>query len=107
MSGHDGDRNADARGKRAIALRYDGTGAPVVTAAGDGELGERIRALAAANGVPIYKDTGLAALLSEVDLGEEIPEALYLAVAEVIAFAWTLSAEQENPPETTLPVVAR
>ncbi len=84
--------------KRAVALRYDGTGAPVVTAAGSGEVADRIRELAAAHDVPIYRDSGLAALLSEVDLGEEIPEALYLAIAEVIAFAWMLSAEKESLP---------
>lgn len=86
---------------RAVALRYDGAGAPVVTASGSGEVGKRIMEVAAKHDIPVYRDTGLAALLSEVDLGTEIPEPLYLAVAEVIAFAWMLSAEKEN-----LPVVA-
>ena len=87
--------------RRAIALRYDGSGAPLVTASGSGELATRIMEIASEHNVPVYRDTGLAALLSEVDLGTEIPEALYLAIAEVIAFAWMVSAEKENLPVLT------
>ena len=88
----------NAGDKRVVALRYDGSGAPVVTASGSGELASRIMEIAKLHDIPVYRDTGLAALLSEVDLGAEIPEALYLAIAEVIAFAWMLSAEKESSP---------
>jgi len=82
--------------ERAIALRYDGENAPRITAKGDGELAERILALAEEQAVPLHQDPQLAALLSQIPLGDEIPEALYRAVAEVIAFAYLLSGKR--PP---------
>lgn len=72
----------------AVALRYEGNGAPRVTAKGAGETAQRIRDIAAEQGIPLREDDDLVQLLTRVDLGEEIPPALYLAVAEVIAFAY-------------------
>ncbi|QYZ64825.1 MAG: flagellar protein FhlB [Gammaproteobacteria bacterium (ex Lamellibrachia satsuma)] len=80
----------------AIALNYDGENAPKLTAKGRGELAERILALAEENDVPLHEDAELAALLSQIPLGDEIPEALYRAIAEVIAFAYILSGKR--PP---------
>ncbi|HEX8101410.1 MAG TPA: EscU/YscU/HrcU family type III secretion system export apparatus switch protein [Solirubrobacteraceae bacterium] len=79
------------RPERAIALKYSGSGAPQVAASGQGLVAERIRALAEEAGVPIRRDPALAAALSTLDLGKEIPEELYLAVAEVLAWAYQLS----------------
>lgn len=75
----------------AVALRYDGTGAPRVTAKGRAELAERIVAAAREHGIPLQEEPALAAVLAQIPLGDEIPEALYRAVAEVIAFAYLLS----------------
>jgi len=80
----------------AIALRYDGDGAPQVTAAGRQGLAERIRQMAAEAGIPEYPDPELAEILAQVPVGEEIPESLYLAVAQVIAFAFYVSGR--TPP---------
>ncbi len=80
----------------AIALNYDGENAPKLTAKGRGELAERIMALAEEHDVPLHEDAELAALLSQIPLGDEIPEALYRAIAEVIAFAYILSGKR--PP---------
>jgi len=80
----------------AVALRYDGDGAPQVTASGRQEVAERIRRLAAEAGIPEYPDPELAAVLAQVPTGEEIPEELYLAVAQVIAFAFYVSGRM--PP---------
>jgi flagellar biosynthesis protein len=77
----------------AIALNYDGENAPRLTAKGRGELANRILSLADEHGVPLHEDAELAALLSQIPLGEEIPESLYRAVAEVIAFAYLLSGK--------------
>lgn len=74
----------------AVALDYPGKGAPRVAAKGRGAVAERIVELARENDIPLWQDAGLAGVLSKVDLGDEIPEALYKAVAEVIAFAWRL-----------------
>ncbi|MDP3176153.1 EscU/YscU/HrcU family type III secretion system export apparatus switch protein [Phenylobacterium sp.] len=70
----------------AVALRYEGKGAPRVIAKGRGLVGERILETAAAHGVPMEHNPALAEALSRVELEEEIPEPLYLAVAEILGF---------------------
>jgi flagellar biosynthesis protein len=70
----------------AVALEYDFKGAPRVTAKGRGEVARNILALAAEHGVTIEENPVLADALSQVDLDQEIPEALYRAVAEVLTF---------------------
>lgn len=77
----------------AVALRYDPAtmAAPVVVAKGRDALAARIRALAEEHGVPIMEEPPLArALYQAVEVGQEIPEELYVAVAEVLAFVWRL-----------------
>lgn len=78
---------------RAIALQYDGENAPTVTAAGEGIIAEEIIRIAREHGVPLREDAMLAELLSELELGEEIPEVLYRVIAEVIAFAYLVSGK--------------
>ena len=76
--------------ERAVALRYvagDGH-APAVVASGRGAIARRLVEIAAAHGVPVREDPDLAALLSLVDVGQEIPAELYQAVAEVISFVY-------------------
>lgn len=82
--------------RRALALQYDGVGAPRVTAKGLAEVADRIIALAEEHGVPLYEDPQLAAALSHLELGEEIPELLYLAIAEVLAFVYDLDQLEEK-----------
>jgi len=77
--------------RAAVALFYDGKTTPRVTAKGQGHVAEEILALAREHNVPLYEDAALASLLARIDLGEKIPEKLYVAVAEVIAFAYRLS----------------
>jgi flagellar biosynthesis protein len=68
-----------------------------VTAKGRGEVAERILTLAREHGIPIREDPNLAVLLSTVELGDEVPPALYRAVAEVIAFAYRLAGKGLAP----------
>jgi flagellar biosynthesis protein len=75
----------------AIALYYDGHDAPHITAKGEGELARQIIALAEEHGVPLHADDALARLLLKVPLGDEVPENLYVAVAEVLAFTFYLA----------------
>ncbi len=77
----------------AVALQYDGKRAPRVTAKGHDRLAEQIIQLARQHGVPLQENEPLASMLSTVELGDEIPETLYLAVAQVIAFAYHLSGK--------------
>ncbi|MGX2041097.1 EscU/YscU/HrcU family type III secretion system export apparatus switch protein [Methylocaldum sp. MU1018] len=77
----------------AVALNYDGENTPRVTAKGKGAVAERIIDLARRHDIPLHTDAGLANVLAQVPLGDEIPRELYLAVAEVIAFAYSLSGK--------------
>lgn len=79
-----------AGGRRAIALEYDGENAPHISAIGQDALAEQIIALAREHGVPMMENRELAALLSQLQLGDEIPETLYRCVAQIIAFAYRL-----------------
>lgn len=79
----------------AVALHYTGQGAPRVTAKGEGVTAERIVAVAKEHGVPISENRELAGLLSQIGLGEEIPPLLYVAVAEVLSFAYSLSGKYD------------
>lgn len=75
----------------AVALRYDRhtMSAPCVVAKGAGVVAQRIIEIARQHGVPILEKPPLAqALFRMVQVGQEIPPALYLAVAEVLAFIY-------------------
>ena len=80
----------------AVALRYergeDGDGvAPRCIAKGKGPIARRIKQIARENGIVLYEDVPLArALHAQVDVGDEIPEDLYAAVAEVLAYVYRL-----------------
>ncbi|MFT7235231.1 MAG: flagellar biosynthesis protein [Methylophagaceae bacterium] len=78
---------------RAIALKYDGDNAPTVTAGGEGVIADEIIRIAREHGVPLRQDGMLAALLGELELGEEIPPTLYRVIAEVIAYAYLVSGK--------------
>ena len=77
----------------AVALEYSGEGAPRVTAKGSGAVAEEIIRLAEAHEVPLRPDRDLVEVLAQVELNQEIPEALYRAVAEVIAFAYLIKGK--------------
>ncbi|PCI73517.1 MAG: flagellar biosynthesis protein FlhB [Gammaproteobacteria bacterium] len=85
--------------KKAAALKYDGKNTPKIVAKGDGELAQKIVSLAKENDVHIHYDPLLIDVLSRLELDEEIPETLFLAVAKIIAFAYYL---QGKHPESTI-----
>lgn len=78
----------DLLNKKAVALKYDErqSAAPVVVASGMGHLAEKMVELANENGVPVYEDNSLATVLSQLNLGAEIPEELYKAVVDIYAY---------------------
>ena len=80
--------------QKAVALFYDGKSAPQVTAKGTGAVANNIIALADEHGVPLCDNSALVDLLVTLELGDEIPETLYLAVAYIIAFAYQLEGKQ-------------
>jgi flagellar biosynthesis protein len=79
--------------QKAVALYYDGKNAPHVSAKGTGAVAEQIIAIAQEHGVPLCDNSALVDLLVTLELGDEIPEALYIAVAYIIAFAYQLEGK--------------
>lgn len=76
-----------APANKAVALQYGpGDAAPVVVASGMGYLAEKIVETAADCGVPIYEDNSLSTMLSQLQLGQEIPENLYKAIVEIYVY---------------------
>lgn len=75
------------RAKKAVALQYGpGDAAPVIVASGMGYLAEKIVETAADCGVPIYEDNSLSTILTQLQLGQEIPESLYQAIVEIYVY---------------------
>lgn len=80
----------------AVALRYDeaSMAAPRVIAKGRDYLALRIREIAAAHRVPIVQRPPLArAIYAAVDVGQEVPQQFYRAIAEVLAYVYKLSGK--------------
>lgn len=79
--------------RRASALRYQpGDVAPRITATGSGLVAERIIAAAREAGVPVREDPALAEALAALELDATVPEDLWRAVAEALAWAYRLDA---------------
>lgn len=82
---------------RAVALKYDSNknNAPVVIASGSGYIANKVIEIAEDNGVPIYKDDSLSILLSQLDIGSEMPDELFHAIVDIYIYFLNFK------PETT------
>lgn len=93
--------------RSAVGLKYnagDKRTAPKVIAKGHGDIAEQILALAEDNGVLIHEDPALMEVLSQLDLGQDIPEALYFTIAELIAYSYVLQGKvPENWEQAGIP----
>jgi flagellar biosynthesis protein len=81
----------------SAALSYTGTGAPHVIAAGRGNVAATILERAREAGVPVHTDPELADALAGLALGSEVPEDLWAAVAEALAWAYSVSDAAITP----------
>lgn len=74
--------------KKAVAISYDErkNAAPVIVASGMGYLAEKMVELAQECGVPIYEDNSLATVLTQLELGAEIPNELYQAIVDIYVY---------------------
>ncbi len=81
--------------KKAAALRYrrGEDNAPVLTAKGKGKTAEGIIRLAKEHNIPLKEDPGIIDLLCTLELDQEIPPALYKAVAEILAFIYRMGGK--------------
>jgi flagellar biosynthesis protein len=82
--------------QKAIALKYDRKkdDAPKVTAKGQGKVAEKIIELAKKHDIPIKDDPDLVEVLSSLDINQEIPSEIYAAVAELLAFVYSLNSKR-------------
>mgnify|MGYP003250024612 FL=1 len=82
--------------RRAVALQYGlGQSAPVIVASGMGNMAEKIVEVATDSGVPVYEDNSLATVLSQMELGREIPKELYEAIVEI--YVYFLNFDPDDP----------
>ncbi len=79
--------------QKAVALFYDGQQAPTVSAKGTGKTAAEIVAIARQHQVPLCDNPALLELLITLELGESIPESLYVSIAHIIAFAYQLQGK--------------
>ncbi|HAK87696.1 MAG TPA: flagellar biosynthesis protein FlhB [Nitrospiraceae bacterium] len=76
----------------AVALKYDSSkmGAPTIIAKGANLVAAKIKGIAQQSRVPVFEDKPLARTLFKLDVGQEIPEILYRAVAAILANVYKL-----------------
>lgn len=82
--------------KKAVALNYDENNnfAPIIVASGMGYIAEKIVDVANQNNVPVYEDTSLATLLTQLELGQEIPEELYKTIVDIYVYFLNYSIDK-------------
>lgn len=82
--------------KKAVALKYDGKEdiAPRIKAKGVGVVAEKIIELAKKHGVPIKDDPDLVEILSQLEIDEAIPPEIYVVVAELLSFVYSLNSKK-------------
>ena len=80
--------------KKAVALKYDRQkdDAPRVVAKGQGRVAENIIELAKKHDIPIKDDPDLIEVLSSLEINEDIPSEIYVAVAELLAFVYSANS---------------
>lgn len=110
----------DVLNKKAVALSYDENknAAPIIVASGMGYIAEKMVEVARESGVPVYEDNSLATMLTQLNLGAEIPTELYQAIIDIYIYFLnyvpgkkdekisTEEAESENETEGTEAVEA-
>lgn len=78
--------------KKSAALKYDRSkdSAPRIIASGKGNIAEKILKKAREENIPIKKDKDVVEVLAELNIGDQIPEEIYLVIAEILAFLYDL-----------------
>lgn len=78
----------DVLNKKAVALSYDENknAAPIIVASGMGYIAEKMIEVARESGVPVYEDNSLATMLTQLNLGAEIPTELYQAIIDIYIY---------------------
>ena len=84
--------------QKAVALRYepDERVAPHIVAAGEGEVAKQILEIANLHDVPVYEQPEVVEALVKLEIGTEIPSEFYQAVAEILAFVYSIDKKWEG-----------
>jgi len=87
-----------SRKNSAVSLKYrhESDSAPRVTAKGKGKIAEKIIKIAKEHDIYIHEDPDLIEVLSQLDINDEIPPDLYLVVAELLAFVYSLNNKMSS-----------
>ncbi len=88
--------------KKAVSLQYEPARqeAPIITAKGQGIIAEKIIEIAKKNNIPIKDDPDLIEILSQLELDEQIPPAVYQVVAEIFSFIYHLNTQYRKEKQT-------
>jgi len=88
--------------KKAVALKYEPhrQEAPIVTAKGQGLVAEKIIEVAKKKHIPIKDDPDLVQILSQLELGDQIPSSVYQVVAEIFVFIYHLNNKYQEEKHT-------
>jgi flagellar biosynthesis protein len=86
--------------RKAVAIRYDATddNAPRLIAKGEGLVAEKIIEIATENNIHIHEDPLVVAMLAKLEVNTFVPEELYKAVAEILAFVYRLDQRVASQP---------
>ena len=89
----------EVKKNKAVALKYETRydHAPKVIAKGRGKLAEKIIKIAKEHDIYVHEDPDLIEVLSQLDLKAEIPPDLYVIVAELLAFIYSLNRQKQSP----------
>jgi len=84
--------------KKAVAIKYDREtdAAPRVIAKGKGKVAQKIIELAKKHDIPIKDDPDLIEVLSSLEIDKEIPTEIYVAVAELLAFVYSINSKRHS-----------
>lgn len=95
----------DVLNKKAVALSYNENKnrAPIIVASGMGYVAEKMVEIARESGVPVYEDNSLATMLTQLELGAEIPTELYQAIIDIYVYflQYVPGEKEEDEPEDT------
>ena len=94
-------KNPDQNRRKAVAIRYDESddNAPRLIAKGEGLVAEKIIKIATENNIHIHEDPLVVAMLAKLEINTFVPEELYQAVAEILAFVYRLDQRVASKPQ--------
>jgi flagellar biosynthesis protein len=86
---------------QAVALKYNvnKNNAPVVIASGSGYIADKVVEIAEENGVPVYRDASLSVILSQLELGSEIPEELFQSIVDIYIYFLNFKMPKDGAEE--------